>query len=109
MKVEKIPVVSHRIRRIPPGFGWVDHRFVREGHYRECSTDALALYLLLTSVSDRDGLSYYSDRLLCTMLGWSRKRLETARENLERADLLGWLEPVYQVLELPERREESND
>lgn len=102
MKVEKLPVVSWRVRRIPEGFGWVDHRLVREGHLRGNTTDALALYLVLVTVADRDGLSYYGDSLLCAMLGWSTGRLDKARENLIESDLLGWSQPIYQVLELPE-------
>jgi hypothetical protein len=102
MKREKLPVVPGRIRRIPKGFGWVDHRLVRGGCVRRCSTDGLALYLVLVTVADRDGLSYYGGSLLCALLGWSRGRLDKARENLVGADLLGWSDPVYQVLELPE-------
>jgi hypothetical protein len=102
MKVEKLPVISSRIRRIPEGFGWLDHRLIREGHLRSCSTDALGLYLVLVTVADRDGLSYYGDSLLCAMLGWSRGRLEKARKNLIESDLLAWSEPIYQILELPE-------
>lgn len=102
MKVEKLPVVSSRIRRIPEGFGWVDHRFVQQGHLRGSSTDAMALYLVLITVADRDGLSYYGDSLLCAMLGWSRGRLDKARKNLVESDLLGWSEPIYQVLEILE-------
>ncbi len=102
MKVEKLPVISSRIRRIPEGFGWVDHRFVQEGYLRDSSTDALALYLVLIIVADRDGLSYYGNSLLCAMLGWSRGRLDKARKNLVELDLLGWADPIYQVLELLE-------
>jgi len=109
MKREKLPVVSERIRRIPKGFGWVDHRLVRAGCMRGCSTDGLALYLVLVTVADRDGLSYYGERLLCTLLGWSRGRLGKARENLVGADLLGWADPIYQVLELSEGVAKKND
>lgn len=102
MKVEKLPVISRRVRRVPEGFGWVDHRLVREGHLRGNSSDALALYLVLVTVADRDGLSYYGDALLRAMLGWSKGRLEKARGNLIESDLLGWASPIYQILELPE-------
>jgi hypothetical protein len=101
MRIEKLPLNSHRIRRIPPGFGWVDHRIVRNRLVRDCSTDSLALYLVLVCVSDQDGLSYYGDALLCSVLGWSYKRLETARSGLEKVDLIAWSSPLYQVLEVP--------
>jgi len=100
MMIEKLPVNSHRIRRIPPGFGWVDHRIVRNRQVRDCSTDSLALYLVLVCVSDQDGLSFYGNALLCSILGWSKTRLETAREGLESADLIAFSEPIYQVLEV---------
>ncbi len=99
--IEKLPLVPGRLRRIPPGFGWVDHRLLRDGHLRRCSPDALALYLVLLAVADQQGLSYYGDALLCSLLGWSRGRLEAARDNLRQADLLAWSPPLYQVLELP--------
>jgi hypothetical protein len=109
MKIEKFPVVAGRTRRIPQGFGWIDHRVVQDGHLRECSTDAAALYLVLVTVADQDGLSYYGESLLCAMLGWSRIRLEKARENLEEADLIGWSAPIYQVLEVAEKGGINND
>ena len=102
MNIHKSLVVSNRVRSIPTGFGWVDHRLLQDGYLRECSTDALALYLILTAVADQDGLSYYGNRLLCTMLGWHRRRLELARDNLRDADLAAYCEPIYQVLSLPE-------
>ena len=104
--IEKLPLVPARLRRIPSGFGWVDHRFVRNGHAHRCCTDALALYLVLVTVSDHDGLSYYGDALLGATLGWSRGRLEASRRNLEAADLVAWSAPLYQVLELPNGNKE---
>ncbi len=102
--VEKAPLKSDRLRRIPSGFGWVDHRVLREGHVRKCSSDALALYLVLLSAADGQGLSYYGDGLVCSLLGWSNGRLEAARKTLEGADLIAWEAPLYQVLEVPEEK-----
>lgn len=103
MKVEKLPVVSSRLRYVPKGFGWVDHRLVKSGFVRDCSSDSLALYLILITVCDRDGLSYYGESLLCALLGWSRGRLAKARENLVEVDIVGYEDPIYQVFELPAR------
>lgn len=101
--IEKRLIAPGRLRHPPSGFGWVDHRLVREGIIRECSTDALALYLVLVTVSDRQGLSFYGDALLCTMLGWNRERLKKARETLQHADLLAWDPPIYQLLNIREK------
>jgi hypothetical protein len=108
--VDKMPLVSHRLRRIPSGFGWVDHRVLREGHIRKCSSDSLALYLVLLCAADGEGLSYYGDGLVCSLLGWSRGRLESAREGLTNADLIAWEAPLYQVLEVePEKKGERDE
>jgi hypothetical protein len=107
--VEKFPIKSDCLRRIPNGFGWVDHRLLREGHMRVCSSDALALYLVLLCAADGQGLSYYGDGLLCSLLGWSKGRLEAARTCLNEAELVAWDAPLYQVLEVPlERREAAH-
>ena len=106
--IEKLPIVPARLRRIPPGFGWVDHRFVRDGSVSQCSTDALALFLVLVTVSDQEGLSYFGDALLCAHLGWSKSRLEAARGNLEEADLVAYSTPLYQVLELKAKNGEAS-
>ena len=102
--VDKMPLMSHRLRRRPKGFGWVDHRLLRDGHIRACSSDSLALYLVLLCASDGQGLSFYGDGLVCSLLGWSRGRLEKAREALQKADLIAWEAPLYQVLEVPEEK-----
>lgn len=49
MGIPKAPFVRDRIRSIGPGFGWVDHRLVREHYVERCSHGALALYLFLGS------------------------------------------------------------
>ena len=107
--VDKMPLMSHRLRRIPKGFGWVDHRLLRDGHIRACSSDSLAHYLVLLCASDGQGLSFYGDGLVCSLLGWSRGRLEKAREALQKADLIAWEAPLYQVLEVPEEKRGERD
>ena len=87
-------------RRIPPQFSWVDHRLVRDGHIRGRSAPALALYLFLVTVADAEGLSWYSDGAVCRELSWSGSQLARARGELERAVLIAYRRPLYQVLDL---------
>ena len=107
------PIAPYRLRRIPRQFSWVDHRLVRDGHIRGRSAPALALYLFLVTVADAEGLSWYSDGALCRELVWSGSELRRARAELERASLIAYRTPLYQVLDLaPEaaasdRRRES--
>lgn len=65
---------------------------------------ALALYLLLVSVGDAQGLSYYADRTVAGLLGLSPAEVRRARCVLQRADLIAYRKPLYQVLDLdPDR------
>lgn len=94
------PIAPHRLRRIPPQFSWVDHRLVRDGHIRGRSASALAFYLFLVTVADSEGLSWYSDAAVCRHLSWSGSDLRGARGELERAALIAYRKPLYQVLSL---------
>jgi len=89
-----------RRRRVPPQFSWVDHRLVRDGHVEGRSAEALALYLFLVTVSDAEGLSWYSEAALCRHLAWPAERLAQARGELCRAALVAYRRPIYQVLDL---------
>lgn len=100
--IDKFPLESENLRRIPKGFGWIDHRLLRNGYLRHCSTDALALYLVLICAADGQGLSFYGDGLVCTLLAWSRGRLDAARQCLINNRLIAYEAPLYQVLEVPD-------
>ncbi len=89
-----------RLRRIPPQFSWVDHRLVRDKHICRCDVHALALYLFLVTVSDAMGLSYYSDASIAGFLSVDAPRLAKARQVLQRAGLIAYEDPLYQVLAL---------
>lgn len=99
-KMAKEPVCRDRIRQIPRGFSWVDHRLVREHYVEKCSMGGLSLYLFLVTVSDSEGLSWWSERSLATRLGMEVDRLRQARAELEAADLVAFEHPVWQVLDL---------
>ena len=94
------PIVPQRRRRIPPQFSWVDHRLVRDGHLQGRGAPALALYLFLVTVSDAEGMSWYSDEALCGQLSWSGPQLQSARAELQQAVLIAYRKPLYQVLDL---------
>jgi len=100
MKGLKHPVCRGRVRRVPAGFNWVDHRLVREHYVERCSHAALALYLFLVTVADAEGLSYWSEGAIGRRLRLEPERLRAARTELEAAELLAYDAPVYQVLDL---------
>lgn len=94
---------DERVRQIPKGFSWVDHRLVRDGHIRRCDPDSLALYLFLVSVGDANGLSYYADKSICRLTQLTEPRLGEGRQKLITAGLVAYEAPIYQVLAIPER------
>jgi hypothetical protein len=104
MRERKEVVVEERVRRVPKQFSWVDHRLVRDGFCRRCRTEELALYLLLVTVGDAEGLSYYGDRSVARLINLPEPTVPAAREGLIRAGLIAYRTPIYQVLELPEGR-----
>ena len=74
---------------------------MRDGHIGRCGgAQALALYLLLVTVADSQGLSYYSDKTAARLLGLSEAELRQARNNLLGAGLIAYQAPLYQVLSL---------
>ena len=107
--IRKEIVNPGRMRRMPEGFGWVDHRLVRKGHFKGKSRESLALYLFLVIVADADGVSYYSEESLCGHLNFSRTELATSRKELCNAELAAYRKPFYQILDLPPAEEEKNN
>ena len=91
---------AERLRRVPPGFSWVDHRLVRDGYLRRADAKAWALYLVLVTVGDEHGLSYYGDESLGRLLSLPVEQISGARRQLEAAGVITYERPFYQVLGL---------
>jgi hypothetical protein len=96
----KTLVCPRRRRKVPEQFSWVDQRLVRDRHICGCGTEALALYLLLVTVADAEGLSYYSDSTAAQLLSMEQPVLRRARGDLVGAGLIAYRKPLYQVLSL---------
>ncbi len=91
-----------RLRHLPEGFGWIDHRLVREKIIGNYSCEALALYLFLLTVADEDGVSWYSDASIEGRLQLAPEVLKSSRRELSEGKLIAYRRPYYQVLELPQ-------
>ena len=101
MAIVKRILVAERVRHPPKdGFSWIDRRFLREFAVR-LSGDAVFLYFFLTAVSDKHGLSYYSETTLALRLRTSEATILQAREELITYDLVAYQAPLTQVLSLP--------
>lgn len=102
--IQKRVLVTNRVRRPPAeGFSWIDRRFVRD--YAERLTgDAILLYFFLAAVSDKHGLSFYSDASLAARLRIREEAITAAREELLVQDLIAHQPPLTQLLSLPPAR-----
>jgi hypothetical protein len=99
--IHKRLLVPDRVRRPPrEGFSWIDRRFLREYGAR-VSGDAVLLYFFLAAVSDKDGLSFYSDASLAARLRIREQSVSSARDELLTHDLIAFQPPLTQVLSLP--------
>ena len=94
-------LAPERLRQLPSQFSWIDQQLVRGGHLRDCDHSAWALYLFLATVSDSQGLSYYSDASICQWLQVDQARLQVMRQQLITAGLLAYQKPLCQLLALP--------
>lgn len=100
MLITKRILQAERLRRVPTHFSWIDHRLVRAGYLRRADAKAWALYLVLVTVGDEHGLSYYGDGTLGRMLALTDAEVAAARAQLVAAGVLAHENPLYQVLSL---------
>ena len=102
MTVKRL-LLADRVRKIEGSFSWIDHRFVTGGFLHDLSMIEILLYLFLVTVSDRNGLSFYHDDRITSLLKIDLPALGKAREGLIRRSLIAYESPLYQVLSLPPR------
>ncbi len=100
MPIKKL-LRPERIRKIEGSFSWIDHRFITGGFLPDLSTLEILLYLFLVAVSDRNGLSFYHDDRIASLLKIDLASLGKAREGLVQRSLLAYEPPLYQALSLP--------
>lgn len=99
--IQKRVLSPDRVRRLPQrDWSWIDRRFQRR-FAAKLSGDAVFLYYILVAVSDKNGLSYYSDNSLALMVRTSLAALTKARQELIDLNLVAYQPPLLQVLSLP--------
>lgn len=103
MKIEKKPLIPDRVRKIDGGFSFIPHSFLTRRFFTSLNQHELLLYFLLVLVGDRQGLSYYSQDKLCTMLRMSLDEFLVARNSLIEKSLIAFDGFMFQVLSLPEK------
>lgn len=99
--MDKVLVRPERCRQLPAQFSWLDQRLARQRWFERTSAESWLLYTFLVTVADAQGLSFYGDRTLCQRLRLDAASLATAREQLQRLELLAYRAPLSQVLAVP--------
>lgn len=96
------PPRPDHIRSIRGWFSWIDHRFLRKGFDQRLTRLEKLLYFVLIAVSNRDGVSFYSDERLAEILEIRHAHeLTGARNELIDRGLIAFEDGIYQVLDLP--------
>jgi len=83
----------------------VDHQLLHRGFFQALSVEALALYLFLVVVADREGKSYYAEMTITELLRLSPQRYSTALTELIRHGLVDFRRPFFFVKNLSPRGE----
>jgi hypothetical protein len=99
--ISKKIINPHRIRRIDGGFSFIPHRFLTDGFLASLEQKEIPLYFFFVLVSDRYGLSFYSDDAISSLLQLPLEELHEAIDGLIEKDLIDFDGTVYQVLDLP--------
>lgn len=76
----------------------VDHQLLHGGFLARLTRTALALYLFLCVVGDKEGKSYYGDVSVMQILRLSQRELDLARSELVTSRLIEYRRPYTQVL-----------
>jgi hypothetical protein len=98
----RAPISPDRIRSIKgQGFGFIPHRFLRDGFLSSLERDELALYLFLVLAANRHGVSYYGYDAICEILHMPLECYLVARNHLIDKDLIAFDGTRFQVLSLP--------
>ena len=94
---------SDRIRHPDGRFSFIPHRFLVDGFFKSLTLDELCLYLFLTLASDKNGVSYYGQKAICSHLHLQKNDYLKACRSLVQRDLIALDGVFFQVLKLPQK------
>jgi len=100
--IKKKVLNPKRVRKINGGFSFIPHRFILDGFLAALGQKELLLYLFLVIVSDRNGVSFYSYDVICTLLCLDLDEYIASRDSLIEKDLIAFDGTLFQVLSLPQ-------
>jgi hypothetical protein len=108
--VKRKPVIPEpdRVRKVAEGFGWLDHRLLREGWLEQMMTSEIAVYVFLVLAADRHGVSFYRREKIARILGLDIAEVARALGLLVKRGLVAFKpfsgaspDGFHQVLDVP--------
>lgn len=99
--IKKKVLVPQRVRKTGKSFCFIPHRFLTDGFLQSLSLHELALYVFLVLASDKDGISFWADKTIQSILGLKEQDYIFARSCLIHKDLVYYDGVLFQVLSLP--------
>lgn len=99
--ISNSPVRPDRIRDTRGGFAFIPGRFLRDGFFASLDHCERSLYLFLVLAADRNGISYYSQDRISSLLELPLDDYLALRDSLIAKDLIAFDGLRFQVLSLP--------
>lgn len=93
MKQKRAAVIPRpdRVRQVRQvTFGWIDHRFVRNGHIQKLGLEDIAVYVFLVLAADRFGVSHWRPDVIGKHLGLDVPDVRRAIDRLIDFDLVAF-------------------
>lgn len=100
--ITKEIIKEDSIREMEYPFGWIPQRFITGGIIKMLNREEILLYVFLSIVSAKNGISFYGDKRICGLLGMTSVELMSARFMLEKREFIAYRKPYYQVLKMPQ-------
>ena len=104
--MDKSIINAQRTRKIKGSFGWIEHRFIREGYIKMLCKREMLLYFFLALAADKNGISFYSPDKAMALLQLTEEAYFGALAALENKDFIIRQGNKVQLLSLPEKNEE---
>lgn len=99
--ISSSPIRPDRIRDTHGGFAFIPGRFLRDGFFASLDHRERSLYFFLVLAADRNGVSYYSQDRISSLLELPLDEYLALRDSLIAKDLIAFDGVRFQVLSLP--------
>lgn len=97
-------IAAHERRRAARSYSIVDHELLHGGYLRRLSHQAMALYLFLVVVGNREGRSFYGEATIAGILRFTAAELRHSIQELAGSGLVEYRRPYFHVKNLAVRR-----